>query len=97
VYGQESLFQKVAKHWQEAAPIVSDVSSSGSLLPNPAFAEVARMMSTIAKLQINNVPQAEGYEWSVRKVTHKTAHGVKWTLPKKMFINRLSNCTLRLH
>ena len=90
VHGQESLFQKVAKHWQEAAPIVSDVASLGSLLPNPALAEVARMMSTIAKLQINNVPQAEGYEWSVRKVTHKSEHGVmhgvKWTLPKKMFI-----------
>jgi hypothetical protein len=44
----------------------------------------------MAKVQINSVPQADGFQWSVGKVTFRSAkhgvmQGVMWTLPKKMF------------
>ncbi len=97
VHEQVSWWDKIAEGWKNISPLVSDVSSLAQLVPNPAFAGAATVLSTIAKLQINSVPQVDGYAWSVGKVTSTThlgvMQGVMWTLPKKMFTEMGSRLT----
>ena len=68
------------------------MSSIANLIPIPALKGATSTLAAIAKLQINSVPQVEGFEWSVSKITHKREkgpgymQGIKWTLPKKMLL-----------
>src|SRR5436305_9551051 len=70
----------------------SNMSSIANLIPIPALKGATSTLAAIAKLQINSVPQVEGFEWSVSKITHKREkgpgymQGIKWTLPKKMLL-----------
>lgn len=52
-------------------------------------ADAGKLLGALAKLQINNVPQATGFEWSVGKVTFGShlgvMQGVMWSLPEQMF------------
>lgn len=97
VHQQVDWWNKIADGWKNISPLVSDASSLAQLVPNPAFAGAASILSTIAKLQINSVPQVDGYDWSVGKVTSSThlgvMQGVMWTLPKKMFTEMGSRLT----
>ncbi len=93
--GQPSLMEKASKHWSTAAPLVGDlgqVAGALSIVPGAGIpaAGASTLLSAISKMQINNVPQADGFEWSTAKVSskiqdHGVMHGVMWTLPKKMF------------
>ena len=87
---QEKWLEKLSQYSKEVSPLISDVSELARLVPGAApFSEAASIVSTIAKLQINNVPRVEGFEWSVSKVTDKSAYGlmqgIQWTIPKQMF------------
>jgi hypothetical protein len=86
----ETVGDKIAKDWQDVAPIVSGVSALASLAPVPGVAAVASTLSTIARMQINTVPQTDGFAWSIAKVTFGSPlgvmQGVMWRLPKRMFI-----------
>lgn len=86
---QGKWLQMLSEHWQEVSPLVKDVSSLSGLIPNAPFPEVASILSTIAKLQINSIPQVEGFVWSVSKVTHISTYGlmqgIEWTIPREMF------------
>lgn len=86
---QEKWLHRISEISQEVSPAISDISTLVRLVPNPLSSEVASILSTIARLQINNVPRVEGFEWSVRKVTRKSEYGVmqgiQWTIPRQMF------------
>jgi hypothetical protein len=92
VHEQEHWWSKAAEGWKHAAPLLNDMSSIANLIPIPALKGATSTLAAIAKLQINSVPQVEGFEWSVSKITHKRAktpgymQGIKWTLPKKMLL-----------
>ncbi len=86
---QEQWLEKISQISKDVSPFISDVSSIVRLVPGTPFPEIATVLSTIAKLQINNVPRVEGFEWSVKKVTHKSQYGVmqgiEWRIPKQLF------------
>lgn len=86
---QEKWLQRISRISQEVSPFIMDVSTLARLVLGTLSNEVATILSTIARLQINNVPRVEGFEWSVRKVTHKSEDGVmqgiQWTIPRQMF------------
>jgi hypothetical protein len=86
----ETLRDKVAKDWQNVAPIVSGLSSVASLAPVPGVGSIASILATIARMQIKSVPQTDGFEWSVAKVSFGSSlgvmQGVMWRLPKRMFV-----------
>ena len=87
---QHQLWNKAAEGFKNVvAPLMGDAGSLASLVPNPAFAGAATLLSTIAKLQINSVPPDSDLAWSVEKVTYGSDQGVMqgvvWTLPKKVF------------
>lgn len=86
---QEKWLQKVSQLSQEVSPFIADVAAIARMVPTAPFPEVASILSTIAKLQINSVPRVEGFEWSVSKTSYKSSyglmHGIQWTIPQKMF------------
>jgi hypothetical protein len=90
-YEQTTFWNKLTDDWQHfASPAIAGAGSLAGLAPNPAVAGAGSILSAIAKLQINSVPQVPGFEWSVGKVTTPwqdvgVVQGVMWTLPKKMF------------
>lgn len=92
VQEQASWWNKAAEGWKRAAPLLNDMSTIANFVPVPAFKGAASTLAAIARLQINSVPQVEGFEWSVSKITHKREmgpgymQGIKWTLPKKMLL-----------
>ena len=89
---QASLWNKAEEGWKHAAPLLNDMSTLANFVPVPAFKGAASTLAAIARLQINSVPQVQGFEWSVSKITHKHEkgpgymQGIKWTLPKKMLL-----------
>ena len=95
IKGQHSLMEAASKRWKSAAPLVADAGQvAGMLSPIPgmavASAGASTLLSAMSKLQVNNIPQADGFEWSTAKVSskirdHGVMHGVMWTLLKKMF------------
>jgi hypothetical protein len=90
---QQSAWNTAAKEWQALQPIVADASQLALALgpaAGSAAGGAASLLSVIAKLQINTVPQTPGFQWSVGKVAYLRPNvgvfqGVTWTLPKKMF------------
>ena len=90
---QQSAWDTAAKEWQALQPIVADASQLALALgpaAGSAAGGAAPLLSVIAKLQINSVPQIPGFQWSVGKVAYLRPdagvfQGVTWTLPKKMF------------
>lgn len=89
VHEQADWWNKIANDWQKIAPIAGTAGTLAGMVPNPAFAGASSVLSTIAKLQINSVPQTGDLAWSVGKVTFGSQQGVMqgvmWELPKKMF------------
>jgi hypothetical protein len=91
-----SLLQEAADLFATAQPIIEDASklaAIGSGLPEigPVAASAATLLDVLAKLKITSVPPSHDYKWSVQKVTEYKRgegllHGVKWTIPKKLFI-----------
>ena len=90
-----SLLQEAAHMFATAQPIVEDASklaAIGSGLPDvgPIAAGTAVLLDTIGRLKVTSVPPSSGYEWYVQRVTRHQeeglAHGVKWSIPKKMFV-----------
>ncbi len=71
VQEQASWWSKAAEGWKRAAPLLNDMSTIANFVPVPAFKGAASTLAAIARLQINSVPQVEGFEWSVSKITHK--------------------------
>lgn len=90
IHEQEKLTEHAAQTFGKLAPFVDDMSKIAAMAPNPAFTATSAMLATIAKLRINDVPRAAGFDWSVAKVTcryesHGVMQGLVWTLPKEMF------------
>jgi hypothetical protein len=91
-----SLLQEAAHMFATAQPIIEDASKlagSAAWVPGVGMAATgtAALLDTIAKLKVTSVPPAKGYEWSVQKVARHVSgeglvHGVRWILPKKMFV-----------
>jgi len=94
-----SVLQNAAHMFATAQPIVEDVSKlakAGSELPGagPIAASSAVLLDVIAKLRITSIPPVKQYKWSVQKVAEYVSeegqgkvlvHGVKWTIPAKLF------------
>ena len=86
-----------------AQPMVEDASklaAIGSGVPGVGLiaASTATLLDVIAKLKVTSVPPMDGYEWSVQKVGQHVQgegllHGIKWTIPKKLFIEFGSRLT----
>lgn len=99
VHKHADWLQQFAADWQAfGAPLVADAGALARLVPAPMIAGAGSALSTIAKLQVNSVPQVDGFEWSVSKVTmreaeHGVMQGVMWTLPRKMFTELGSRLT----
>lgn len=99
----DSHLQDAAHMFATAQPIVEDASklaAAGSGLPGvgPIAAGTAMLLDVLAKLKVTSVPPMKGYEWSVQKVaTHLRGegllHGIKWTIPKKLFLELGSRLT----
>jgi len=91
--------QLFADDWKTlVAPTVAEAGSLAGLVPNPAFAGASALLGTIAKLQVNSVPQVADFAWSVGKITATQApygvlQGIMWTLPKRMFTDLGSRLT----
>lgn len=91
-----SLLQEAAHMFATAQPIIEDASklaAGAAWIPGAGIAATgtAALLDTIAKLKITSVPPAQGYDWSVQKVARHISgeglvHGVKWILPRKMFV-----------
>jgi hypothetical protein len=85
--------------WQAVQPIVGDVGTlaqtAGKLTGQPEFDAAGSMLSAIAKARINSVPPTGVYTWSVIKETYcykekeeqNVLEGLRWTLPKQMFMD----------
>ena len=92
-------WNKFADDWKNIfAPTIADASSLAGLVPNPAFAGASTLLGTIAKLQVNSVPQVADFQWSVGKTTathpeYGVLQGVTWALPKRMFTDLGSRLT----
>lgn len=90
---QQSAWNMAAQDWQALQPIVVSASQLATALGSgvgTAAAGAASLLSVIAKLTINSVPQVPGFQWSVGKVAYLRSdmgvfQGITWTLPKKMF------------
>ncbi len=89
---QQSSWNAAVKDWQALQPIVADASQLATALgpAGTAAGGAASLLSVIAKLKINSVPQTPGFQWSVGKVAYLrpdtgVLQGITWTLPKKMF------------
>ena len=98
-----SLLQNAAHMFAAAQPMVEDASklaAIGSGVPGVGLiaASTATLLDVIAKLKVTSVPPMDGYEWSVQKVAQHVQgegllHGIKWTIPKKLFIEFGSRLT----
>jgi len=95
---QQSLWEKAAQEWQVLSPIVQDASTLADAIGPEVGVPVqgaAKTLDALAKLKITSLPQSEGFNWSVGKVTfgHQDTdpkrsgvmQGVVWELPKAMF------------
>ncbi len=91
----DSLLSAIAKDWKEASPyigVAGQVASLAAVVPEvgPVFKGASDILDALAKLQINSVPPAGDFKWSVAKVTDwddecGVLQGVMWELPGKMF------------
>lgn len=93
---QGSWWNTIANDWSHISPLVDDASKLAGLVPGGAGA--APILSTIAKLQINTVPQTKTLDWSVEKVTfgrqpRGVMQGIMWQLPKAVFLELGSRIT----
>jgi hypothetical protein len=64
----------------------------------PIAASTASLLDVITRLKVTSVPPGNGYEWCVQKVTQYIRdegilHGIKWTIPKKLFVELGSRLT----
>jgi len=89
---EQSLMEQAAKDWQQLQPVVAGASQvAGMVAPaaGPVGVGAASALAAIAKLKVNSVPRAKGFEWSAGKVTFGSSlgimQGVMWELPKNMF------------
>lgn len=89
---QQNLMDQAAKEWQQLQPVV-DGAGTVARLAAPALGPIgvgaSTALSAIAKLKVDSVPQAKGFEWSAGKVTFASRagvmQGVMWDLPRNMF------------
>ncbi len=95
---QHTWEEAIAQDWKMLQSPVSTAAglaaaAAGGPLAGMAMksgvADAGNLLGALAKLQINTVPQAEGFEWSVSKVTFGSRlgvmQGVVWALPREMF------------
>lgn len=89
---QASFAERVAKDWQTIQPLVDDAAKLATSLgpTGTAASGSARMLSALAQMRINSVPQVAGFEWAATKVAFKrkgggVMSGVEWALPASMF------------
>ncbi len=95
---QHTWEEAIAQGWKNLQSPVSTAAglaaaAAGGPLAGMAVkggvADAGKLLGALAKLQINNVPRIEGFEWSVSKVTFGSKlgvmQGVMWALPKEMF------------
>lgn len=91
---QKTLWSAAAEQWKVASPILANAGTvAGTLTGMPwlgaAAGGASSALQALAKLEINNIPQADGFEWSVAKVTFPSPsggmQGVTWRLPKRVF------------
>lgn len=91
LHNEAGLMSKMHQEAVAVSPALNDIGKIASFAGAPGFGvEVATdLVSAIARMQINNTPPVEGFEWHVRKVIRREGtevlQGVRWTLPKKLF------------
>jgi hypothetical protein len=97
-----SLLQDAAHMFSTAQPIVDDASklAAASGVPGVGLlaASTASLLDTIGRLKLTSVPPEGDYKWCVQKVDQYMQdagllHGVKWTIPKKLFVEFGSRLT----
>ena len=89
---QQTLLDQAAREWQQMQPVVDGAGQVASLAASalgPIGVGASAALSAIAKLKVDSVPQAKGFEWSAGKVTFASRvgvmQGVIWDLPRNMF------------
>lgn len=88
---EASLLAKVHQEAVAVSPALNDLGKIASFAgaPGRGVEAATALVSAIAKMEINNVPQVEGFAWHVRKVTRRVGtevlQGIRWTLPKQLF------------
>jgi hypothetical protein len=97
-----SLLQNAAHMFSTAQPIVDDASklATASGVPGVGLlaASTASLLDVIGRLKLTSVPPEGDYKWCVQKVDEYIKdegllHGVKWTIPKKLFVEFGSRLT----
>jgi len=85
---QTNITAKISKDAATFAPAIAEFGEIAGL-PGEAMGAATTLLSAIAKLEINKVPQAEGFDWHVRKVTLREGseilQGIRWMLPRRLF------------
>lgn len=99
------MFQTAQPIVEDASKLAGAVGSV--LLPGvgsiaagavPIAASTAALLDVVARLKVTSVPPAGDYEWCTQKVTQHVQgegllHGIKWTIPKKLFVEFGSRLT----
>jgi hypothetical protein len=97
-----SLLQNAAHMFSTAQPIVDDASklATASGVPGVGIlaASTASLLDVIGRLKLTSVPPEGDYKWCVQKIDQYIQgegllHGVKWTIPKKLFVEFGSRLT----
>jgi hypothetical protein len=90
-----SLLQDAAQIFSTAQPIVDDAAKLAAATGVPGVGLIAgstaALLDTVGRLKLTSVPPEGDYKWCVQRVVKHTQgeglfHGVKWTLPKKLFV-----------
>jgi hypothetical protein len=87
-----SLLQNAAHMFSTAKPIVDDASKLAMGVPGVGLiaASSSVLLDVLGRLKLTSVPPEGDYKWCVQKVGQYVQgegllHGVKWTIPKKLF------------
>lgn len=84
---QHEWLRSVVDDFQAVQPLLSGASSVAGLIPGGGTA--SKWLSTVAGLQISNLPQSADLDWSVGMVTYGSKkgvmQGVMWTIPRTVF------------
>jgi hypothetical protein len=97
-----SLLQNAAHMFSTAQPIVDDASKLAGATGVPGVgliaASTAAFLDVIGRLKLTSIPPEGDYQWCVQRVVQHVQgegllYGVKWTIPKKLFIEFGSRLT----
>jgi hypothetical protein len=102
---QKSFLEEMGKEIAALQPLLgvagTVAGAAGEVGAGPVASATGQVLDAVAKMKVDSVPQAPGFEWSVEKITtwverkpedrmlpgadKELVDGVAWNLPQKMF------------